>query len=113
MTKRVAICYNKALKENNMNDEKNGLDEKELEDTEVAEEVTPGGIEVPKEEGQKEAVEPEAKVTQEDPSAFSACITLEAELIETKSIQEITTVLDNQLSFIREKAIRAIARIKN
>ena len=111
--------------------------EEELEDTKVAEEVTPGGIEVPKEEGAKEVAdlptpekeedqcetsEPEgievpreesAKPCTEDPSAFTACITLESELIDSKSAQEVIAVLDEKLQAIREAAIKRIAEIKN
>jgi len=104
-----------------MFDKKKPLDEEELEDTKVAEEVTPGGIEVPKEEGAKEVADlptPEKEEDQCEPcekvsNDFYSEVTLSDELIETKSIQEITTVLDAQLRNIREAAIRKIARIKS
>jgi len=105
-----------------MFEKKKKLDEEELEDTKVAEEVTPGGIEVPKEEGAKEVADlptPEKEEDQCEVSCekvsndFYSEVTLSDELIETKSIQEITNVLDAQLRNIREAAIRKIHRIKN
>ena len=118
-----------------MNRDKKPLDEEKLEDTKEveltpeaeikeiadaptpekeevlepeAEEVKPGGIESPREEGAKEASEPE-KV----PEGFEAIVALDYVLIGSKSVQEITTVLDNQLRTIRETAIRKIHRIKS
>ena len=102
-----------------MFDKKKKFDEEELEDTKVAEEVTPGGIEVPKEEGAKEVADlptPEKEETSEPeeiPEGFEATVALDYVLIGSKSIQEITTVLDNQLRAIREAAIRKIHRIKS
>ena len=87
---------------------KNGLKESELEDTEVADEPTPEKEEVP----DVEAEESYPKL-EKAPTEFTASITLDSDLIESKSVQEITTVLDNQLRAIREAAIRKIHRIKS
>lgn len=97
-----------------------------LEDTEVTGE-TPGEIESPTDEsakkdlkdfeanapkeGQtlKEACDPCEKVSSE----FMSCVILSSELIESKSTQEIITVLDNQLRAIREAAIKRLIELKS
>jgi len=118
-----------------MNRSKKDLNEEELEDTKVAEEVTPekeevlepeaeekeeipGGIEVPKEEGAKEACEaeekaPEHKVVKKDPDAFTERVLLGVETIKSKSLQEVITILDYQLEAIRNLAIKKITEYKS
>ena len=73
--------------------DKKDLNESELEDTEV--------------------LTPEKEEVDEVNNEFTAIITLDSELIESKSIQEITTVLDNELRAIREAAIKRLTELKN
>jgi len=82
---------------------KEDKNEEELEDTKIADAPTP------ETEERDEACKP----CEEDPNAFSACITLTSELILSKSAQEITTVLDSELKAIREAAVKRIAEIKS
>ena len=77
------------------------LDEEELEDTKE--------VEVPTE---TEACDPSTKPCQEDPNAFTACITLESELILGKSFPEIFNVFDARVKEIREAAVAKVNEIR-
>ena len=102
--------------------------EENLEDTKVVK-VT-GGIEVPKEEGAKEASEPEALPPEteegetpvmetdectpcEAPEGFSAVVTLDSEFIANSSIEIITADLDNQLRAIRKSVVNLVVKLKS
>lgn len=110
-----------------MFEKKKPLDEEELEDTKVAEEVTPGGIEVPKEESAKDAPEPEAEevrddvcvkeapepvVAKKDPNVFTERVLLGVDLIKSKSLEEIIEILDYQLEAIKNLAIKTITEYR-
>ena len=132
----VAICYTKGIviksylrtleedleretrvKLSNDKEKVMNKDEKDLtenEDTEVrSDECEKIEADLPTPEKEEDQCESEAKPAQEDPSAFSACVTLKSELISSKSLQEVVSILDYQLQAIRNLAIKKITEIKS